>query len=82
MILSGQPVHVYTDHRNLLYIIVPSAGRYVMSKVQRWATYLSRFEYVLEHVDGDQNIFADIITRWMKGYRYNKVATGRVCSFL
>ena len=47
----------------------PVLGRHVLSKVQRWALYLSRFAYIIEHVRGDENVFADILTRWTKGYR-------------
>ena len=31
--------------------------------------YLSRFEYNIEHIDGGANIFADILTMWLDGYR-------------
>ena len=68
--------HVYTDHRNLLFIfnpcsLEPALGRHVVSKVQRWALYLSSFQYTIEHVSGNKNVFADILTRWLKGYRRN-----------
>ena len=36
--------------------------------------YLSRFEYNIEHIDGEANIFADILTRWLKGYRVEQRA--------
>lgn len=41
---SEQPVHVHTDHRNLLFVfapksIEPSLGRHIISKVQRWALF-------------------------------------------
>ena len=74
---DDQPTHVFTDHRNLLFIFAPVAlepalGRHIVGKVQRWALYLSRFTYVIEHVDGEKNVFADILTRWLKGYRSEK----------
>ena len=73
------PVHVFTDHRNLLFLFAPLAlepalGRHVVNKVQRWALYLSQFPYLIEHVDGQNNIFADILTRWLKGYRSERKA--------
>lgn len=74
LFLGEQRVHVFTDHRNLLFVFAPLAlepalGRHVVSKVQRWALFLSRFFYKIEHVKGDENVFADILTRWLKGYR-------------
>lgn len=69
-----QPVHVFTDHRNLLYVFAPFAlrpnsPRRVLSKVHRWAIHLSRFEFFIEHIDGTNNVFADILTRLSKRYR-------------
>ena len=83
MLTCQKECHVYTDHRNLLFIFAPLAlepalGRHIVSKVQRWALYLSRFSYVIEHVEGERNVFADILTRWTRGYRGDKART--VCS--
>lgn len=71
---GAHPVHVFTDHRNLLYVFAPIAlrpnsPRHVLSKVHRWAIHLSRFEFVIDHIEGANNVFADILTRWSKGYR-------------
>lgn len=88
LFLNEQPVHVFTDHRNLLFVFAPLAmeptlGRHVVTKVQRWALFLSRFENAIEHIDGSKNVFADILTRWTKGYRnVNKLGTPRICSLL
>ena len=85
LLLGEQPVHVFTDHRNLLYIfapcaLVPASARHVVSKVQRWAMYLSRFEYAIEHIDGSANVFADLLTRWGRGHRVHTTANPRICS--
>lgn len=34
--------------------------------------FLSRFDIVIGHIDGDKNIFADLLTRWSRGYRLHK----------
>ncbi len=39
--------------------------------MQRWALYLARFDYVIEHVQGEANVCADMLTRWIRGYRKN-----------
>ena len=87
LLMGEQEVHVFTDHRNLLFIFAPLAfeptlGRHVASKVQRWAIYLSRFAYIIEHVDGDANVFADILTRWVRGYRSEKLLSKKVCGVM
>ena len=87
LLMSGRPVHIFTDHRNLLFVFAPLAlepvlGRHVVSKVQRWALFLSRYSYVIEHIDGDDNVFADILTRWTKGYRCGGCKLKTICSFL
>ncbi len=53
---TESPVHVFTDHRNLLFVfsphsVEPALGRHVVSKVQRWALHLSKYQYVIEHID-------------------------------
>ena len=81
---GSRVTHIFTDHRNLLFVFCPSAvepalGRHVFSKVQRWALYLSKFDYVIEHIPGVENVFADILTRWLKGYRVQEKGLRRVC---
>lgn len=82
LLLGNKPSHVYTDHRNLLFVynplsMEPAMGKHVVNKVQRWALYLSRFQYTIEHISGDSNVMADIMTRWFAGYRKKKI-TSRV----
>ncbi len=71
---TESPVHISTDHRNLLFVFSPHAlepalGRNVVSKVQSWALHLSKYQHVIEHIDGSENVFANILTRWVRGYR-------------
>lgn len=82
--LGETDVRIFTDHRNLLFVYAPAAfdvniGRHVISKVQRWAIFLSRFKFSIEHIDGIKNTFADILTRWTKGYRNENVGTSSIC---
>lgn len=41
----------------------------MVSKLQRWAQYLSKFDYNIEHVEGTDKVFADILKLWTKKYR-------------
>ena len=87
VLMGSKPTHIYTDHRNLLFVFAPltlepALGRHILSKVQRWALFLSRFSYVIEHVHGETNVFADILTRWTKGYRNEKRILRTIYSLL
>lgn len=59
-----------TVHHNLVFIFHTSsiklslAGHAVL-KVIRWALFLSTFPYIIEHVEGDLNFFADMLTLWL-----------------
>ena len=86
LMLSDLDVHVFTDHRNLLFVyspifLKPDIGSHAVPKILRWALFLSRFTYKIEHVMGEENIFADILTRWLKGYRTEKQSIKRTIRF-
>ena len=60
---------LFTDHKNLLYMLSPSrfnanVARHVVNKVQRWALRLAEFNFTIEHIPGESNVWADILTRW------------------
>lgn len=81
---NDKPTHFFTDHRKLLFVFAPLAvepalGRHVLNKVKRWAVYFSQFPYVIEHVEGECNVFADILTTWLKGYRSERQALQKMC---
>lgn len=74
LLACDHTTRVFTDHRNLLFtfnpvFMEPSLGRHKVLKVVRWALFLSSFNYRIEHVPGDVNVWPDIMTRWMRGYR-------------
>lgn len=39
---------------------------------------MSQFKFVTENVNGTDNVFAHILTRWARGYRTEKMETGKV----
>lgn len=86
LLACDSTTRVFTDHRNLLFtfnpvFMEPSLGRHKVLKVVRWALFLSAFNYRIEHVPGDVNIWPDIMTRWMRGYRHT-LAVKRVTAAL
>ncbi|KAE8980295.1 hypothetical protein PR002_g24168 [Phytophthora rubi] len=69
LLLRPGGFHLFTDHRNLAYIFNPSATdgsmqRYQADKLQRWAMAMTSYRYVIEHIRGDDNAWADMLSRW------------------
>lgn len=65
----GRCVSIFTDHANLIYMYDPygrnpGMSRHTASKLMRWALKLSAFRYVVEHIPGERNVWADMLTRW------------------
>lgn len=78
-------IHIFTDHKNLLFAfhplsVEPTVARHKISKVARWALFMSTFHYVIEHVAVESNVFPDMLTRLMKGYRSTNTTICRVRS--
>lgn len=68
LVASGE-FSLFTDHKNLLYMLSPcrfnaNVARHVVNKVQRWALRLAEFNFTIEHIPGESNLWADILTRW------------------
>ena len=68
-LVMGREVSIYTDHANLVHMYDPlgrnpGMPRHTASKLMRWAIKLSAFRYVVEHLPGDRNVWADMLTRW------------------
>jgi len=68
-LIAGKEVSLFTDHANLIYIFDPvgqnpGIARHTANKLMRWALKLSGYRYVIEHLAGERNVWADILTRW------------------
>ena len=68
-LVLGREVNIFTDHANLVYLYDPHGqnpgmARHTASKLMHWAIKLSAFCYVVEHLPGEQNVWADLLTRW------------------
>lgn len=77
--------HVLPDHKNLLYVFATLVLRsnwtkHVLSKVLMWAVSLSRFYFFINHIEGLNNISADILSRWFKGHRTSTARVNRVAA--
>lgn len=83
--MGGQGVRVYTDDMNFLYVFPLMALQvavvlHVLAKVQHWAVYLSQFRFYIAYVNGTNDVFADILRRWSRGYRVGILLTQNICS--
>ena len=41
-----------------------SIKKYTEAKLERWAIKLHDFPFQIEHIDGESNVWADLISRW------------------
>ena len=74
LLIRERGCHLFTDHRNLIYLFNPagegrSMGRPQAERVQRWGWILMGLNYVIHHVPGEDNIWADMLSRWMSRHQ-------------
>ncbi|KAF1328445.1 hypothetical protein FI667_g6871, partial [Globisporangium splendens] len=57
---------LYCDHANLIAIFSPSTEikKHIRAKLQRWAMRLTGYNYSIVHIPGENNVWADIVSRW------------------
>jgi hypothetical protein len=57
---------IYCDHANLIQIFSPGkeVKQHVKSKLQRWVLQLVGHRYTIHHIAGENNVWADIVSRW------------------
>jgi hypothetical protein len=69
LLLRDEGFRLFTDHRNLIYVFHPilrdnDFKKQAVDKLCRRASKLFAFKYVFEHIPGESNIWADILSRW------------------
>ncbi|OWZ22600.1 hypothetical protein PHMEG_0002678 [Phytophthora megakarya] len=66
LLLRRKVFRLYCDHANLIYLFSPSIGvkQHVHDRLQRWSLHLLGLNYTIEHISGDKNLWADIVSRW------------------
>jgi hypothetical protein len=66
LLLRPQQFRMFCDHRNLIHVFAPheSVKKHIKGKLLRWAMKLMNFRYIVEHVPGPDNVWADMISRW------------------
>ena len=69
LLMRPQGFHLFTDHSNLVFIFNPETAALRMnkgsiSKIHRWAMKLSQYQYIIVHISGEDNCWADLLSRW------------------
>ena len=58
--LLGRSFTLLSDHKPLSYL---RSGRSVRGRLCRWALALQEYDFVVHHIPGSQNFFADFLSR-------------------
>jgi transposase InsO family protein len=69
---------LFTDHANLVFMLDPlSSGNKVrknsVDKIHRWAANLFPLKFQIHHIAGEDNVFADLLTRWGAGDSFDVI---------
>jgi hypothetical protein len=69
LLLAFEQFSILSDHFNLKHMYAPlsldpSLARHAVSKIQRWALKLATYNYRIEHIAGELNVWTDLLTRW------------------
>ena len=58
--LFGRPFVVFCDHKSLQYL---DQKRFNNAKINRWQDALSQYKFVVQYLEGEQNVVADMLSR-------------------
>jgi hypothetical protein len=69
LLLSAEQFSILSDHSKIKYMYAPlsldpSLARHTVSKIPRWALKLATYNYRIEHIAGELNVWTDLLTRW------------------
>ncbi len=62
---------LFSDHKNLVYILDPERRqvlKHADDRLSRWALALMSFRFTVEHIVGNSNVVADMLSRWKIEY--------------
>lgn len=77
---------IFTDHSNLVFLYEPEKSSFhqnknALSKVHGWGTLLSNFEYSIVHIGGEDNCWADRLSRWGPSAKSDNLSMGKTQHF-
>lgn len=70
LLATADGFDLYTDHKNLIFLFDPLSvatdlSQSTIRKVLRWAVRLSAYNYTCVHIPGEENVWADLLSRWV-----------------
>lgn len=65
-LIGLRKINIFMDHKSLQYIFKPdkTTSKTTLSRLQRWALEIQANNYVIRHLKGEDNIVADLFSRW------------------
>lgn len=69
IVVSFHEFSLFPDHKNILYMMSPTlfnanVSLNIVHKVKRWELRLYEFNFTIDHISGEDKVWADILTRW------------------
>ncbi|KAG6622837.1 uncharacterized protein IUM83_09062 [Phytophthora cinnamomi] len=66
LLIRDKGFKMFTDHRNLIYIFAPGSEikKHIRGKLLRWSLKLNEYNYEIEHIAGEDNVWSDMFSRW------------------
>ncbi|KAF0702438.1 hypothetical protein AaE_015927 [Aphanomyces astaci] len=66
LLLRPKGFLMYCDHKNLIRVFAPhdELKAHTREKLIRWADMIGQYRYVIQHIDGVHNLWADLMSRW------------------
>ncbi|KAJ8531732.1 hypothetical protein ON010_g14230 [Phytophthora cinnamomi] len=66
LLLRPEGFRLFCDHRNLIYVFAPGreVKKHIRGKLLRWAMKLMEYKYRIEHIEGSNNVWADMVSQW------------------
>jgi hypothetical protein len=71
---SSKEFRLFTDHRNLVFVFNPVGTKKASTdRLLRWADLIASFRFLVEHIPGSYNVWADMLSRWRSPESLNPV---------
>jgi len=69
LLYGAHPFEIYGDSKTVMYILDPERvvahpKMATLSRVRRWGLLLQQFQYLVVHIDGVENLWGDMLSRW------------------
>ncbi|KAG6617410.1 DNA/RNA polymerase [Phytophthora cinnamomi] len=66
LLIRDKGFKMFTDHRNLIYIFAPGSEieKHIRGKLLRWSLKLNEYNYEIEHIAGEDNVWADMFSSY------------------